>query len=66
MREIIGFMEQAVKEGLTKEEIMSQIDFMLDKDALKRLEQAQKDVKEGKVKHFKNAENLLAELHASI
>lgn len=65
MREMIGFMEQAVKEGLSKEEIMSQIDLMLDKDAQKRLRQGQRDVKEGRVRHIKHSEDLLASLHAS-
>ena len=65
MKEMVEFMEQAVKEGLTKEEIMSQIDLMLDKDAQRRLKQGQKDVKEGRVKHFKHSEDLLADLHAS-
>src|SRR5580698_9537315 len=33
MRELVAFMEEAVREGLTKEEITSQIDLMLDKPA---------------------------------
>ncbi len=64
MREIIAFMEEAVKEGLTGEEIMSQIDLMLDKDAQKRIRQSEKDIREGRVKHFKTAEDLLTDLHS--
>ena len=30
MREMVVFMEEAVREGLTREEITSQIDLMLD------------------------------------
>jgi hypothetical protein len=33
MRELVAFMEEAVREGLTKEEITSQVELMLDKPA---------------------------------
>lgn len=65
IREIVEFMENAVKEGLTKEEIMSQIDLMLDKDAQKRIRRSEKDIRAGRVKHFKTAKDLLADLHSS-
>lgn len=64
MREILEFMEEAVREGLTKEEIMSQIDLMLDKDAQKRIRQSEKDIRAGRVKRFKTAEDLLADLRS--
>ena len=52
MKEILEFMEEAVKEGLSKEEIMSQVDLMLDKEAQKRIKQSEKEIKQGKVKRF--------------
>jgi len=64
MREIVEFMEDTVKERLTKEEIMSHIDLMLDKDAQKRIQQSEKDIKVGRVKHFKTTKRLLADLHS--
>ena len=66
MREIIEFMEEAIKEGLSKDEIMSQIDLILDKEARKRIEQSEKDIKEHRVKRFKTAEELLEDLCSPI
>ncbi|MCP8316790.1 MAG: hypothetical protein H3Z51_08020 [archaeon] len=64
MKEIIEFMEEAVKEGLSRDEIMSQIDLILDKEAQKRIEQSERDIKEHRVKRFKTAEELLEDLHS--
>ncbi len=64
MSEILEFMEEAVKEGLSKKEIMSQIDLMLDKEAQKRIKQSEKEVKEGKAKRFKSAKEAVAWLHS--
>ncbi len=64
MREILEFMEESVKEGLSKKEIMSQIDLMLDKEAQKRIKQSEKEVKEGKAKRFKSAKEAVAWLHS--
>lgn len=64
MREILEFMEESVKEGLSKKEIMSQIDLMLDKGAQKRIKQSEKDIKEGKAKRFKTAKEAIAWLHS--
>ena len=64
MREIIEFMEEAVKEGLSRDEIVSQIDLILDKEARKKIEQSEKDIKEHCVKRFKTAEELLEDLHS--
>jgi len=65
IREIVEFMENAVKDGLAKEEIMSQIDLMLDKDAQKRIRRSESDIRAGRVKHFKTSKDLLADLHSS-
>jgi hypothetical protein len=62
MREMVVFMEEAVKEGLTREEITSQIDLMLDEAGRRRLERSLKEAR-GKVKHFKNKDELLRALH---
>lgn len=65
IRELVAFMEEAVREGLTKEEITSQVDLMLDRAAKARLDRSLKEAREGKVMHFKKKENLLAALHRS-
>ena len=64
MKELVGFMEEAVREGLTKEEIASQIDFLLDQAARGRLERSLREVRKGKVKHFKDPQALLKALHS--
>ena len=63
MREIIEFMQEAVKEGLGKEEIMSQINIMLDKDAQEHIRQSEREVKQGKAKRFKNSKQAISWLH---
>ena len=65
MKELVAFMEDAVREGLTKEEITSQVDLLLDEAARGRLEKSLKEVRKGKVKRFKNAQSLLNSLHNS-
>ena len=65
MREVVAFMEEAVREGLTKEEITSQIDLMLDKAAEQRLEKSLKEARNGRVTHFRKKEELLKSLHRS-
>jgi hypothetical protein len=65
LRRTVEFMEEAVKEGLTRVEITSQIDLMHDKAAQKRLKQSLKEVKEGRVRRFNNPEELMIKyLHA--
>lgn len=63
MREIIEFMQEAVKEGLSPEEIMSQIDIMLDKDAQERIKQREREIKQGKAKRFKSSKQAISWLH---
>jgi uncharacterized Zn finger protein len=65
MKELVEFMEEAVKEGLTKEEINSQIDLLLDQNVRGRLERSLKEIRKGKVKRFKNPQDLLKALHSS-
>jgi len=64
MKEILEFMEEAVKEGLSKEEIMSQIDLMLDKEAQKRIKQSEKEIKQGKARKFKSAKEAVSWLRS--
>ncbi len=64
LKELVEFMEEAVKEGLTKEEIASQIDLLLDKGARKRLRQSLRDLKEGRVRRFKGPKQLIEDLHS--
>ncbi len=63
MRELVEFMEEAVREGLTKEEIASQVDLMLDAAARGKLERSLKEARGGKVRRFKNADEMIATLH---
>lgn len=56
MRELVAFMEEAVREGLTKEGITSQIDLMLDKAARGRLDRSMNEVRKGRVTHFRRKE----------
>ena len=65
MKELVEFMEEAVREGLTKEEINSQVDLLLDKAARGRLEKSLKEVRKGKVKRFKDPQVMLKFLHNS-
>lgn len=65
MKELVAFMEEALKEGLTKEEITSQIDLMLDDAARGSLEHSLKEAWAGKVLHFKSKDELLDALHSS-
>ena len=63
MRELVEFMEEAVTEGLSREEIASQVDLMLDAPARRRLERSLKEARTGKVRRFKNADEMIASLH---
>ena len=65
LRQMVEFIEEAVKEGLTKEEIASQIDLILDSSAQKRLRQSLADLKAGRVKRFRSPGELIAHLHSS-
>lgn len=60
LKEIIEFMEEALKEGLSQEEIMSQIDLMLDKEAQKRIKQSIKEIKQGKATKFRSSKQAIS------
>jgi regulatory protein YycI of two-component signal transduction system YycFG len=65
MKQIMEFIEGAVREGLTKEEITSQVDLMLDETAGGRLEKSLKEVQKGNVKRYKDPQSLLKALRRS-
>lgn len=65
MKELVEFMEEAVKEGLSKEEISSQVDLLLDEAARGRLDRSLEEVRKGKVKRFRDTKSLLKSLHGS-
>jgi len=65
MKELVAFMEDAVKEGLTRDEIASQVDLLLDEAARGRLEKSLKEARSGKVQHFRTKDELFASLHKS-
>ena len=65
VKELVEFMEEALREGLTKEEITSQIDLLLDEAARGRLEKSLKELRTGKVKRFRDPQALLKALHNS-
>lgn len=64
MKEILDFMEGAVKEGFSKEEIMSQIDLMLDEEAQRRIKESAKEIRQGKGKRVKTAKEAIAWLRS--
>lgn len=64
MKEVLEFMEEAVKEGLSREEILSQIDLMLDKEAQKRIKQSEREIKQGKARRFKSAKEAISWLRS--
>ena len=64
MKEILKFMEEAVKEGLSREEIMSQIDLILDKEAQKNIRQSEREIEQDKGKSFKSAKEAIEWLHS--
>lgn len=65
LKELVEFMEEAVRQGLTKDEISSQVDLIVDEAAKGRLEKSLKEARRGKVKRFGNPEELLKALHRS-
>jgi hypothetical protein len=65
MREMVAFMEEALKEGLTKDEITSQIDLMLDEAAKGKLDKSLKEARRGKVVRFKTADEMIRSLRSS-
>jgi hypothetical protein len=65
MKELVAFMEDAVKEGLSRDEIASQVDLLLDEAARGRLDKSLREARAGKVRHFRTKGELLAALHKS-
>ena len=65
MRELVEFMEKAVREGLSSKEINSQVDLLLDEVARGKLEKSLREARSGKLKRYKNPEALLKALHKS-
>lgn len=45
VKELFEFMEEAVREGLTKEDITSQVELLLDGPARERLEKSLKELR---------------------
>lgn len=65
MKELVEFLEEAVREGLSTQEINSQVDLLLDEAAKGRLEKSLKEAKSSKLKRFKDPQALLKALHDS-
>ena len=65
MKESVAFMEDAVKEGLSRDEIASQVDLLLDEAARGRLDKSLREARAGKVRHFRTKDELFAALHKS-
>ncbi len=60
LKKIIEFMEQALKQGLSQEEIMNKIDLMLDKEAQKRIKQSIEEIKQGKATRFRSSKQAIS------
>lgn len=65
MKELVEFMEEAVREGLSTKEINSQVDLLLDDLARGKLEKSLREAQKGGLKRYKNPEALLKALHES-
>lgn len=65
MKELVEFMEEAVREGLSREEITSQVDLLLDDAARGRLDQSLKEARKGRLGRYKDPQTLLKALHNS-
>lgn len=65
MKELVEFMEEAVREGLSTKEINSQVDLLLDDLARGKLEKSLREARKGGLKRYKNPEALLKALHES-
>ena len=65
MKELVEFMEEAVREGLTSKEINSQVDLLLDEVARGKLERSLREARSGRLKRYKNPKALLKALHES-
>lgn len=65
MKEMLKFMEEAVREDLNRKEIMSQIDLMLDRKAQRSIRQSEREIKQGKAKSFKSAQGAIEWLHSA-
>lgn len=65
MKELVEFMEEAVREGLSSKEINSQVDLLLDLVARGKLEKGLSEARSGRLKRYKNPKALLKALHES-
>ncbi len=63
MKELVEFIEEAVREGLSMKEIYSQVYLLLDDVARGKLEMSLREARSGKLKLYKNPEALLKALH---
>jgi len=64
MKEILRFIEEAVKEGMNRKEIMSQIDLMLNGRAQGHIRQGQREISQVKGKSFSKVEEAIEWLHS--
>ena len=63
MKELVEFMQEAVREGLSSKEINSQVDLLLDEVTRGKLEKSLKEARSGRLKRYKNPQALLKALH---
>ncbi len=61
--DIVNALMEGVKNGYTKQEIISQVDLLFDKEAQKAIERGMKEYKEGKTKRFSDVKKLIEYLN---
>jgi len=60
IRNIVEFIIEAVKKGIPEDEIRETVDIMADKEIQRELKEAEKELREGRAKHFKTTEEAIA------
>ncbi len=61
--DIVNAIMEGVKNGYTKQEIISQVDLLFDKEAQKAIERGVQEYKEGGTKRFSDVKKLIEYLN---
>lgn len=64
LRELVGAITQAARKGLSDEDIWANVEVALSPQLKKGIERSLKDIKEGRSKRFKSAEEMISELNS--
>lgn len=67
VQEIINLIDNVIlakEKGLTRKQIISQIDLLLDKESLEAVSEARREYKRGKLRSYQKVDELLRDLNA--